>query len=376
MKNLSMKMRIWILLFIVSIAANIFLGVNEYREFHGGGYSMELLDQLEYAERTERVEPLKEVAIERSDEYWDNKLIEMGERKSNSAKIKNQVFVEYDNGETMVMEISKMLSAEYKIYDLHFLEHTIEEKDGSIDELQARLETIDSIEFYEKDRTKYHGYARAKQPAEKPAELQSCEKPIELRSLPSDASALLGEVNRMIIISEVQNAINEDWLLVKTSARSTFGYVRPSEVELYEKGASYINESEIEISGLKLGVSVAGAIELLGRDYIQYKEHRFGPFDGVFYHGIDIFYEPVSLDIKEIRINNRKPKVEGLFGIGDSIEEAKEYFGDGYDTEVTETYEGVYAFTVWTSDGYRLIFSYKEDIIRSIRYTIYSIDVG
>ena len=48
---------------------------------------MELLHQLEYAERTERIEPLKEVAVERPDEYWENKLAEMGERKSNSAKI-------------------------------------------------------------------------------------------------------------------------------------------------------------------------------------------------------------------------------------------------------------------------------------------------
>jgi hypothetical protein len=144
MKNLSMKLRVWILLFVVSVAVNVFLGVKEYQEFQGGGYSMDLLNELEYAERTERIEPLKEVAVERSDEYWENKLSEMRERKSNSAKIKNLVLVEYDNGETMVMEISKIPSENYKILDMYFLEHGIVEKLEMPDLLAWTKEYLDA----------------------------------------------------------------------------------------------------------------------------------------------------------------------------------------------------------------------------------------
>jgi hypothetical protein len=144
MKNMSMKLRVWILLFVVSVAVNIFLGVKEYQEFQGGGYSMDLLNELEYAERTERIEPLKEVAVERSDEYWENKLTEMRERKSNSAKIKNLVLVEYDNGETMVMEISKIPSKNYKILDMYFLEHEIVERLEMPDLLAWTKEYLDA----------------------------------------------------------------------------------------------------------------------------------------------------------------------------------------------------------------------------------------
>lgn len=144
MKNMSMKLRVWILLFVVSVAVNIFLGVKEYQEFQSGGYSMDLLNELEYAERTERIEPLKEVAVERSDEYWENKLTEMRERKSNSAKIKNLVLVKYDNGETMVMEISKTPSRDYKILDMYFLEHGIAEKLEMPDLLAWTKEYLDA----------------------------------------------------------------------------------------------------------------------------------------------------------------------------------------------------------------------------------------
>lgn len=144
MKNLSMKLRVWILLFVVSVAVNVFFGVKEYQEFQGGGYSMDLLNELEYAERTERIDPLKEVAVERSDEYWENKLSEMRERKSNSAKIKNLVLVEYDNGETMVMEISKIPSKNYKILDMYFLEHGIVEKLEMPDLLAWTKEYLDA----------------------------------------------------------------------------------------------------------------------------------------------------------------------------------------------------------------------------------------
>ncbi|BES64411.1 hypothetical protein SANA_08500 [Gottschalkiaceae bacterium SANA] len=105
---------------------------------------MDLLNELEYAERTERIEPLKEVAVERSDEYWENKLTEMRERKSNSAKIKNLVLVKYDNGETMVMEISKTPSRDYKILDMYFLEHGIAEKLEMPDLLAWTKEYLDA----------------------------------------------------------------------------------------------------------------------------------------------------------------------------------------------------------------------------------------
>lgn len=260
------------------------------------------------------------------------------------------------------------------------LEGEIENRDELIEELQNRIEKNndeerDAFLFYEKEKTKYHGYVRAKQPAEKPNELQSGEIPVELRVLPSDTSTLLDEVYRMRVVSEVHTFSNEDWLLVETAGRSIFGYVRSNEVEMYERGASNFSESTIALSGIKLGNPYTTAVEFLGSEYIHFNDHRFRINEGILYGGVEFFYEPVSLKIEEIRVRNEKLKIEGLFGIGDNIEIAKAYFGDGYVTEITED-KGVFEFIVWPSDGYRLIISYKDDVIRNIRYTIYRIDAG
>lgn len=260
------------------------------------------------------------------------------------------------------------------------LEGEIVKRDELIDELQNRIErnndeVSDDLLFYEKEQTHYHGYVRAKQPAEKPDELQSGEIPVELRVLPSDTSALLDEVYRMRVISEVHTFSNEDWLLVESAGRSKFGYVRSNEVEMYERGAANFSESTIAISGIKLGSPYTMAIELLGNEYIHFNAHRSRIVEGIFYDGIDFFYEPVSLKIEEIIVRDEKLKIEGLFGIGDNIEIAKAYFGDGYVTEIAED-KGVFEFIVWPPDGYRLIISYKDGVIRAIRYTIHSSDIG
>lgn len=265
-----------------------------------------------------------------------------------------------------------LIEAQSDIEDLSMqitaLENMIKAKDESIDELQALLEQINGIQFYEKDRIKYHGYGRAN---------QSAERPVELRMLPTEASVSLGRINgRVIIISEVHTSNNEHWLLVKTSGRSTYGYVRSLEIELPEEDPYYISESEIAISGLRLGDSITKAIGLKGRDYIQCSYgHRADSSEGILYHGIDIIYKPVTLQIEEIRVRNKELKVEGLFGAGDSIDKAIEYFEGKYDTEIEENANGSKAFIIWDSEGYRLEIDYDNNIIKGFSYSIYNFRV-
>lgn len=275
----------------------------------------------------------------------------------------------YNGDKVQVAELNSLLDeAKSDIEDMSAqvidLENTIIAKDESIDELQALLEQINGIQFYEKDRIKYHGYGRAS---------QSAEKPVELRMLPTEASASLGRINgRVIIISEVQTSNNEHWLLVKTSGRSTYGYVRSLEIELLEEDLYYISESEIAISGLRLGDSITKAIGLMGRDYIQcYYDHRPDSSEGILYHGTDILYKPVTLQIEEIRVRNKELKIEGLFGAGDSIDKAKEYFEGKYDTVIEENANGSKTFIIWDSEGYKLEITYDDNIIKGFSYSIY-----
>ena len=210
------------------------------------------------------------------------------------------------------------------------IEDTIEEKDQRIKELLTRLELIErdqgeDLEFYEKDKTKYHGYAEIK-------------GPYALKSLPSENSYSFFDYKGGLakIITEVQTSDNEHWLLVKTFGRTrTYGYVRSNEVEIVERGASRIQESEITMSGLRLGASVYDAIKLLGSDYVQYNVPGHYFLEGLIYsksksEDIEILYQPVSKKIEEIRTQCSDLKVEGLFGVGDDIEKVEAYFEEAY----------------------------------------------
>jgi len=252
------------------------------------------------------------------------------------------------------------------------LEGTIEEKDQEIEALLTRLEQIegdqkDAFEFYEKDKTKYHGYAEIK-------------GPYALKALPSESSYSFFEHRGGLakIITEVHTSNNEHWLLVKTFGRTrTYGYVRSNEVEIVERGASKIQESDITMSGLRLGASVYDAIKLLGSDYVQYNVPGHYFLEGLIYsrsksEDIEILYQPVSKKIEEIRTQCSDLKVEGLFGVGDDIEKVEAYFEEAYETETEESSYGVYSFTVWLPNENRIVFYFKEDhVIYSIHFTIH-----
>ena len=115
----------------------------------------------------------------------------------------------------------------------------------------------------------------------------------------------------------------------------------------------------------------------MGRDYIQcYYGHRADSSEGILYHGIDILYKPVTLQIEEIRVRNKELKIEGLFGAGDSIDKAKEYFEGKYDTVIEENANGSKTFIIWDSEGYRLEITYDDNnIIKGFSYSIYDFRV-
>jgi hypothetical protein len=176
----------------------------------------------------------------------------------------------------------------------------------------------------------------------------------------------------------VHTSNNEHWLLVKTFGRNrTYGYVPSNEVEIVERGASKLQESEISMSGLRLGASVHDAIKLLGSDYVQYNVPGHYFLEGLIYsktksEDIEILYQPVSKKIEEIRTQSSDLKIEGQFGVGDNIDKVEAYFTEDYDTESEESSYGVYSFTVWLPDENRIVFYCKEDhVISSILFTIH-----
>lgn len=114
------KKALWIFL-IVSVVANLFL-YQQYREEKNQDFVLELYHGVAFAAREHKAEILDEISIERPDEYWSKKFVEIRQRGSDKSSLHQQILVEYDNGETLVIEVAENYEHEYVVDDLYFLE--------------------------------------------------------------------------------------------------------------------------------------------------------------------------------------------------------------------------------------------------------------
>lgn len=110
----------WIL--VCSIFLNIIFITQEMKANNGITYVDEIYHTVNFAADAYEVDLLKDVTVERSDDFWKMKLGEIRRNKSDSAKLKNQILVEYDNGETLILEMVENFQHEFVIEDLHFME--------------------------------------------------------------------------------------------------------------------------------------------------------------------------------------------------------------------------------------------------------------
>ena len=120
------KTLVWILL--CSIFLNIFFVVQKLKEDNGLTYVDETYHAVQFAARAYDVDILKAVTVGQSDEYWEKKLGEICRKKSTSRKYTNQILVEYDNGETLVLEMVENLQHEFVIGELYFLKGADDDK--------------------------------------------------------------------------------------------------------------------------------------------------------------------------------------------------------------------------------------------------------
>jgi hypothetical protein len=106
---------------MVSVAANIFL-YQQYSEERNEDFMLELYRGVSFAAREHKAEILDGISIEHSDEYWSKKFVEIRQRGSDRSSLSQQILVEYDNGETLVIDVAENYEHEYVVNDLFFLE--------------------------------------------------------------------------------------------------------------------------------------------------------------------------------------------------------------------------------------------------------------
>lgn len=115
--------RILLFLLYVSIIANIFL-YQMYRDACNDDFVWDLYRKVSFAAREHEADILDGYAIERPDEYWSKKFVEIRQRGNDRSSLHQQILVKYDNGETLVIEVAETYNHEYVIGDLYFLERT------------------------------------------------------------------------------------------------------------------------------------------------------------------------------------------------------------------------------------------------------------
>ncbi len=114
------KKVLWFLLY-TSIVLNVFL-YQMYEEAKNEDFMWDLYRRVSFAASKHDADILKGVSVDRPDVYWSKKFMEVRQRGSDSSSLSQQILVEYDNGETLVIEVAENLEHEYIVNDLYFLE--------------------------------------------------------------------------------------------------------------------------------------------------------------------------------------------------------------------------------------------------------------
>lgn len=113
---------------MVSVVANLFL-YQQYREEKNQDFVLGLYHAVAFAAREHKAEILDGISIEHPDEYWSKKFVEIRQRGSGKSSLHQQILVEYDNGETLVIEVAENYEHEYVVDDLYFLERDNSDND-------------------------------------------------------------------------------------------------------------------------------------------------------------------------------------------------------------------------------------------------------
>ena len=120
MRKFTLSRRILMFLLYVSIIANLFL-YQMYKDARNDDFAWDLYRKISFAAREHKAEILDGYAIDRPDEYWSKKFVEVRLRGDNRYSLQQQILVEYDNGDTLVIDVVEAYNHDYVISDFYFL---------------------------------------------------------------------------------------------------------------------------------------------------------------------------------------------------------------------------------------------------------------
>lgn len=112
---------LWFLL-LLSITINVFT----YRSYLDEKSNVDLLNifgTVETASSHHKVDYLSDIAVDRPDQYWEDRFIEIRENSTPRCSLGQQLTVTYDNGKVLIIEIVENFEYDYMVKDLYFLDN-------------------------------------------------------------------------------------------------------------------------------------------------------------------------------------------------------------------------------------------------------------
>lgn len=240
---------------------------------------------------------------------------------------------------------------------INTLEHIVETKNSEL-YTQKHVPKYSLVE-----KSIFHGYGRMLKDA-------------EMKPQPStsyDCGWLLSQGETVYILDEFICEDESHWLLVKSYNLKMYGYIRTDEIEMVDI-ASYMEESQWDIYGIKIGKSLNSAIFILGNSYskIEASEYQYDEtalFDN---NGdqIEINYNPISKVIEKITTTSQEHKVSGLIGVGNNVYDSAKMLTDKF----VDNKQNNYILIEDCSKYYILLYYDKNFDITVISYRTYEID--
>jgi len=250
---------------------------------------------------------------------------------------------------------------------IEVLNELLESKDKTVFELNDINNQSISLEFYEVEITEVHGYGVLK------------EKSVDLKTLPLDNSNSFVKISDLVeIIGQVKTSNNENWFLVKSNKKNTFGYIRADNIDTFGYFQEFYDVSSMSISNLRLGDTESDMIKLIGQDFKIKNVSDYANEDIATYYEDEskeiwhtqISYDSVTKIINRIHTFNESYKVDGVYGVGDDIEEAIAYFRNKFECDLYDN-----KYVVEDSSGYYLTLYFDDNlVITSVLYKINEID--
>jgi len=250
---------------------------------------------------------------------------------------------------------------------IEVLNELMESKDKAILELDDKNDQADSLEFYEVEIAEVHGYGVLK------------EKSVELKTLPSENSHSFVIVSDIVeIIGQVRTSNDENWLLVKDTLENTFGYIKTDIIDTFGYFQEFYDSSSMSIFDLHLGDTESDMIRLFGQDFKIRNVSDYVNEDIAIYYEDErkeiwhtqISYDSMTKIINRIHTLNESYKVDGIYGVGDNIDEAITYFRNKFECELIDN-----KYLVKDSSGYYLTLYFDDNrVITAMLYKTNEID--